>query len=66
MAVMLVELYEALKEPEPQALSGAVAGPARGQVHSRAGDLWRERFVSSGAIELDDPTMRLDVDDIAA
>ena len=32
------------------------------QVHSRAGDLWRERFVSSGAVELDDPPARLDVD----
>jgi Uma2 family endonuclease len=31
------------------------------QVHSRAGDLWRERFVSSGVIELDDPPVRLDV-----
>ena len=25
------------------------------QIHSRAGDLWRERFVSAGTIELDDP-----------
>jgi Uma2 family endonuclease len=32
------------------------------QVHSRAGELWRERFVSSGAIELDDPPVRLEVD----
>ncbi|MCE3249926.1 MAG: hypothetical protein K0R41_3751, partial [Geminicoccaceae bacterium] len=31
------------------------------QVHSRAGDLWRERFVSAGTIELDDPPLRLDV-----
>jgi Uma2 family endonuclease len=31
------------------------------QVHSRAGDLWRERFVSEGAIELDDPPLRLEV-----
>ena len=31
------------------------------QVHSRAGDLWRERFVSSGVIELDNPPVRLDV-----
>ena len=36
------------------------------QVHSRAGELWRERFVSSGAIELDDPPVRLDVDAIYA
>jgi Uma2 family endonuclease len=31
------------------------------QVHSRAGDLWRERFLSTGTIELDDPHLRLDV-----
>jgi Uma2 family endonuclease len=31
------------------------------QIHSRAGDLWRERFVSAGTIELDDPPLRLDV-----
>ena len=31
------------------------------QIHSRAGDLWRERFVSDGAIELDDPPLRFDV-----
>jgi Uma2 family endonuclease len=31
------------------------------QVHSRAGDLWRERFLSAGTIELDDPHLRLDV-----
>jgi Uma2 family endonuclease len=31
------------------------------QVHSRAGDLWRERFVSEGAIELDDPPLRLEI-----
>jgi Uma2 family endonuclease len=31
------------------------------QIHSRAGDLWRERFVSEGAIELDDPPLRFDV-----
>jgi Uma2 family endonuclease len=31
------------------------------QIHSRAGDLWRERFVSAGTIELDDPDLRLDV-----
>jgi Uma2 family endonuclease len=36
------------------------------QVHSRSGDLWRERFISSAAIELDDPTVRLDVDLIYA
>jgi hypothetical protein len=32
------------------------------QVHSRAGEFWRERFVTAGAIELDDPSMRLELD----
>ncbi|MGH6904337.1 MAG: hypothetical protein ACREIR_16515, partial [Geminicoccaceae bacterium] len=36
------------------------------QVHSRSGDLWRERFVSAGTIELADPTVRLDIDAIYA
>jgi Uma2 family endonuclease len=36
------------------------------QVHSRAGDLWRERFVSAGAIELDEPPLRLEVETIYA
>ena len=36
------------------------------QVHSRAGDLWRERFVSAGAIELDDPPVQLEVEAIYA
>jgi Uma2 family endonuclease len=31
------------------------------QIHSRAGDLWRERFVSAGTIELDEPQLRVDV-----
>jgi Uma2 family endonuclease len=31
------------------------------QIHSRAGELWRERFVSEGAIELDDPPLRIEV-----
>jgi Uma2 family endonuclease len=31
------------------------------QIHSRAGNLWRERFVSDGAIELDDPPLRLEI-----
>jgi Uma2 family endonuclease len=31
------------------------------QIHSRAGDLWRERFVSEGAIELDDLPLRVEV-----
>ena len=36
------------------------------QVHSRAGDLWRERFVSAGPIELDDPNVRIEVEAIYA
>ena len=36
------------------------------QVHSRAGDLWRERFVSVGAIELDDLPVRLEIEAIYA
>jgi hypothetical protein len=36
------------------------------QVHSRAGGLWRERFVSAGTIELADPPLRLDIDAIYA
>jgi hypothetical protein len=36
------------------------------QLHSRAGDLWRERFISAGAIELDDPPLRLEVEAIYA
>jgi Uma2 family endonuclease len=35
-------------------------------VHSRAGDLWRERFLSAGMIELDDPPVRLAIDDLYA
>ena len=31
------------------------------QIHSRAGDLWRERFVSEGPIDLDDPPVRVEV-----
>jgi Uma2 family endonuclease len=36
------------------------------QIHSRAGDLWRERFVSEGAVELDDPPLRIEVADLYA
>jgi Uma2 family endonuclease len=36
------------------------------QIHSRAGDLWRERFVSEGAIELDDPPLRIEVEALYA
>jgi Uma2 family endonuclease len=30
-------------------------------VHSRAGDVWRERFVSAGTVELDEPPVRLEL-----
>lgn len=36
------------------------------QVHSRAGDLWRERFVSEGALVLEDPPMELEIAQIYA
>ena len=35
-------------------------------VHSRAGDFWHERFVSEGMVELDEPAVRLDLDDLYA
>ena len=35
-------------------------------VHSRAGELWRERFVSAGAVELDDPPVVLEVEALYA
>lgn len=31
------------------------------QVHSRAGDLWRERIVSEGTLALDDPSIDLEI-----
>jgi len=31
-------------------------------VHSRADDIWRERFIGEGVVELDDPPVRLEVD----
>ena len=36
------------------------------QLHRRSGDLWRERFASPGATELDDPPLRLEIDPISA
>jgi hypothetical protein len=36
------------------------------QVHSPAGDLWRERFISAGVIALNEPPVRLEVDAIYA
>ncbi|MGH6904550.1 MAG: Uma2 family endonuclease [Geminicoccaceae bacterium] len=36
------------------------------QVHSRAGDIWRERFVSAGTVELDEPPVRLVIDALYA
>ena len=35
-------------------------------VHSRAGEIWRERFVSAGALELADPPLRLELDALYA
>jgi Uma2 family endonuclease len=35
-------------------------------VHSRAGDIWREGFVSSGTLELDEPPVRLEIDALYA
>ena len=35
-------------------------------IHSRADALWRERFVSAGTIDLDDPDIRLDVAALSA
>jgi Uma2 family endonuclease len=35
-------------------------------VHSRAGDLWRERFLSAGIVDLDEPPVRLATDDLYA
>lgn len=31
-------------------------------IHSRAGDLWRERFVGQGTVELDPPPIRLEIE----
>jgi Uma2 family endonuclease len=36
------------------------------QIHSRAGDIWRERFLSAGAVELDEPPVRLEIDALYA
>jgi Uma2 family endonuclease len=36
------------------------------QIHSRAGDLWHERFVTEGALALDDPPLRLELADLYA
>jgi Uma2 family endonuclease len=35
-------------------------------LHSRAGDIWRERFISAGSITLDDPPVTLELDGIYA
>jgi Uma2 family endonuclease len=35
-------------------------------VHSRAGDIWRERFLGVGALELDEPPVRLELDALYA
>jgi hypothetical protein len=36
------------------------------QIHTRAGDLWRERSVSEGGIELEGPPLRIEVADLYA
>lgn len=33
-------------------------------IHSRAGDLWHERFVGEGVVDLGDPPVRLDIEQI--
>jgi Uma2 family endonuclease len=33
-------------------------------VHSRAGDIWRERFVSAGVLDLEDPPVHPELDDL--
>jgi Uma2 family endonuclease len=35
-------------------------------VHSRAVDIWRERFLGTGALELDEPPVRLEIADLYA
>jgi Uma2 family endonuclease len=35
-------------------------------VHSRAGDIWRERFLSAGTVDLDEPPLRLELDALYA
>jgi Uma2 family endonuclease len=35
-------------------------------VHSRAGEIWRERFVSAGSLALDDPPLTHEIDAIYA
>ena len=35
-------------------------------VHSRAGDLWHERFVSQGSVELADPPVAVALEEIYA
>ena len=35
-------------------------------VHSRAGHIWRERFLSAGVLEVDQPPVRLDIDALYA
>jgi hypothetical protein len=36
------------------------------RVRPHAGDLWRERFVGTGMVELDDPPVRIEVEIIYA
>jgi Uma2 family endonuclease len=35
-------------------------------VHSRAGDIWRERFLNAGVLEIGEPPVRLELDALYA
>ncbi|HEV2126301.1 MAG TPA: hypothetical protein VGW38_26390, partial [Chloroflexota bacterium] len=52
--------------PEPEALHRAVAGAARGGGAQPRRRLWRTRFVTAGAVELDDPPAVLEVEALYA
>ena len=60
-------MAELPQDPESQALPRRVQGERLVHVHSRAGELWRERFAGAGeAIELDDPPAVLEVEALYA
>lgn len=56
------QVVQLSKDPKPQAFSRAVPGRGHGGGAQPIGDLWRERFVSAGAIEPDGLRMRLEVE----
>ena len=35
-------------------------------IHSPAGDIWRERFLGAGTVNLDEPPVRLELDALYA